>query len=421
METAKTVKTTQSINRIVIGDVGSGKTVTAFLIALNYLRSLGKGQVVLLAPTEVLAFQHYQKLLELIQKDTWLNNTVDSIYCSGRLSQHNGKKITNKQLVVIANKTQITFFVGTHALLFKDFIKPDMVMVDEQHRFGVQQRQLLTNKTDYQPHFISFSATPIPRTLALTVYKSLKPHFLETLENRNNITTLLFSFDRFPEIIKSISNQVNTGKKVYVVCAKVEEVEEDLGNIWSIKKATELMELYFPDKVLHVHGKKLDKKEILQEFKESVTKQILVATTVIEVGVDVSEATMIIVLNAERFGLSALHQIRGRVGRNSYPENFCYLVTEKHFLRSKRLEYIRMLTNGFEIAEKDLELRGAGDLIGKNQSGFSDEIQNLIGLNPEAYNSLDNLVGNIPLKNLADNLPRLSRYIKIQTEKIWEE
>jgi ATP-dependent DNA helicase RecG len=412
-----------TVNRIVIGDVGSGKTITSFLIALNYIHGLDKGQSVLLAPTEMLAFQHYSKLIELIANtnDKWLKS-IQTLYISGKSFQLNGQKITKKSLDNLFPLSTPTFFIGTHALLYNENIKPDIVLVDEQHRFGVEQRKLLTSRTEHQPHFISFSATPIPRTLALTVYKSLKPHFLDTLKNRNKIQTQMYSFERMQEVVEHVEKKLQLDQKVYVVCAKVEDsLEESEDELWSVNKATAFFEHHFPDKVLHVYGKKVGKKDILQEFRDSNKKQILIATTVIEVGVDVGNATLMIILNAERFGLSALHQIRGRVGRNSISNNQCFLVTEKKYLSSKRLKYIREFHNGFDIAEKDLELRGAGDLLGHTQSGFSDEIQSLIGLNPEAYNHIDTIVNQLDLKTLSLTLPRLHAYINKQTQAIWSE
>jgi ATP-dependent DNA helicase RecG len=413
------------INRIVIGDVGSGKTITAFLIALGYIHSLLNGRATLLVPTEVLAYQHYTQLLELARNSTlgWLKN-LDIIYSTSKLNQVNGEKVTKKQLDTYITATTPAVFVGTHSLLFKEGLNSDIILIDEQHRFGVAQRKHLSEKSKYSPHFISFSATPIPRTLALTVYKSLTPHFIEILANRKSIQTQIFSFDRIAEMKAKIQDRIVNGQKVYIICSKVEESDgddEQSGSIWSIAKATDFFEKQFLGKVLHVHGKKADKKNILQEFKQSPNAHILVATTVVEVGVDVGEATLMIILNAERFGLSALHQIRGRIGRNNYTNNECLLITDKQFLRNKRLQYLTQLNNGFDIAEKDLELRGAGDMIGVHQSGFSDEIQELIGLSPESYKQLDDIINQIDFSRINIDLPRLDRYILQQSESIWKE
>jgi ATP-dependent DNA helicase RecG len=415
----------KSINRIIIGDVGSGKTIVAFLIALNYLKSLTEGTVAMLAPTEVLAFQHYQKLLEYIglwQEDFF--SQLDVIYLSNKSNYLNGEKITKK---VLDNRKikKYQFFIGTHALLFKPEISANLVMVDEQHRFGVNQRQKLTQNTQHElevsPHFLSFTATPIPRTLALTVFKSLQPHFLQTLSERKPIETRIDTFENLEtKIVQVISDEISKNRKVYVICAKVEDKEE-ADDIWSIGKATTVLEKYFPGKILSVHGKLAEKKDILQAFKDDAQKSVLVATTVVEVGVDVRQASLVVILNAERFGLSALHQIRGRVGRNDFEDNQCILVTQKEYQKSRRLRYLCELQDGFKIAEKDLELRGGGDFLGKAQSGFGDEIENLLGLNPELYYQISEVVDQLDFDNLEQQLPRLSRYLEIESQKVWEE
>jgi len=419
MRIQKNLDLKPAINRIVIGDVGSGKTIVAFLISLVYLQGLKSGMVAMLAPTEVLAFQHYQKLLEY-QKlwDDKFVNQVQFVFLTSKLIQLNGEKLTKKAFSQVDLKEKSVFWVGTQALLFNQDIQPEIVLVDEQHRFGVNQRQQIAQNS----HFISFSATPIPRTLALTVYRSLQPHFLDTLQNRSPIATSLNIFENlYPELVNKIKVELSKNRKIYIICARVEDTEDDTDKPWSITKTTKFFENYFPEQILSVHGKLAQKKDILTEFKESETKNILIATTVVEVGVDVPEATLVIILNAERFGLSALHQIRGRVGRNEYLDNQCILVTSKEFYRSKRLQYICRLQNGFEIAEKDLELRGSGDLIGTAQSGFGGEIDSLLGLNPELYYQINNLVENLEPSEIAEKLPRLQKYLIQESSKVWEE
>jgi ATP-dependent DNA helicase RecG len=419
-----------AVNRIVIGDVGSGKTLVAFVSAITYLKGLERGEAVILAPTEVLAYQHYLKLLELKAEEKNTIDWLDCVFLSGKGNYINGEKLTPTKLKVgietLQNKADSKiFWVGTHAVLFNEGICPDMVMVDEQHRFGVRQREKLSKQQlDLSPHFISFTATPIPRTLALTVYDTLEPIFVETLKSRKPIGTSINTFDKLEtEIIQQIKSQLEIGRKVYVICTAVEQAEdtEDKKSLWSVTKTAKLMQKYFPDQVMSVHGKMADKKDILSEFKASSTKNILVATTVVEVGVDVGEATLVVILNAERFGLSALHQIRGRVGRNDYENNYCVLVTYKEFSFGKRLRYLCSSNDGFEIAQKDLELRGAGDVIGSTQSGFGNEIDQLIGLNPDLYIQLKNIVKSINFDHLHQELPRLSKYLELQKSKVWEE
>jgi ATP-dependent DNA helicase RecG len=432
------------VNRIVIGDVGSGKTIVAFVTALTYLQGIKETscQVAMIAPTEVLAFQHYQKLIELVQKQNNLlkDSNLHCIYLAGNSAYIDNIKFTpakfkSKIQELLVNNVKL-FWVGTHALLFNDQLVADLVMVDEQHRFGVRQRQKLAEKQNiskelnFQPHFISFTATPIPRTLALTVYNSLKPHFLQTLSDRNPILTSLKSFEELEtSILEKVKNTIEQNKKVYIICPAVSEEKKDSTKstksaeefpLWSVEKVAKIFNKYFENQVLEVHGKLADKKNILDEFKESKSKNILVATTVVEVGVDVREATLVVILNAERFGLSALHQIRGRVGRNSYSDNYCILVTYKQFMFSKRLKYICQLQDGFALAEKDLELRGSGDLIGDSQSGFGNDVDALIGLDPDFYQQLSDLVESIDYSDLSD-LPRLKTYLEKEKNRVWEE
>jgi ATP-dependent DNA helicase RecG len=434
-----------AINRIVIGDVGSGKTIVAFTLALTYLQGLqDSAQVAMIAPTEVLAFQHYLKLIQLVESQSNLlkKQNLHCIYLAGKAAYIDNIQLTPTKFKIkiseLIHQQAKLFWVGTHALLFSNQIQPDLVMVDEQHRFGVRQRQKLAEKQevnsnlDYQPHFVSFTATPIPRTLALTVYNSLQPHFLSTLSSRHPIATSLKTFDNLQtEIIPQIARILQQNRKVYIICPAVEEAEikakkpdstdkEDLP-LWSVTKTAQLLEQVFPNQILQVHGKLAEKKNILSEFKESKSKNILVATTVVEVGVDVGEATLVVILNAERFGLSALHQIRGRVGRNIYPDNYCILVTFKQFLFSKRLKYICELQDGFALAEKDLELRGSGDLIGESQSGFAVDIDALIGLDPKLYEQIGELVDQLDYPNLNKKLPRLYNYLESQKNRVWEE
>ena len=417
------------LNRIVIGDVGSGKTIVAFIIGLCYLKGLPKGQVAMLAPTEVLAYQHYQSLLSLLKNDPENNDKPVCIYCTSKEIKVNGEKIPKAKFEKILNEltNKKLFWIGTHSLLYKNQLDPDLVFIDEQHRFGVEQRKKLTtsgqNSSDLYSHFVSFTATPIPRTLALTFFDSLKPHFLDTLKSRKPVITTQMNQEDFEtKIIPKIRAELDQQNKVYIICAKVKDPEEDEENeVWSIKKTSELVSQYFPDQVLTVHGKEKEKKTILDEFKSSENKNILVATTVIEVGVDVSQATMVVILNSERYGLAALHQIRGRVGRNEKEHNYCILVTPEKYRFIKRLQYIQQTHSGFELAEKDLEIRGAGDIIGKTQSGFDSDMEEVIGLDPEYYAKIKSMVDNIDYTSLTQTLPRLQAYIERESKQVWEE
>jgi len=451
-----------ALNRIVIGDVGSGKTMVAFFVAVSFLKGLKNesGQVVMLAPTEVLAFQHYQNFLNF-QKNANFNQKSDlsfiqPVFLTSKQYFFGEEKFTKAKFkkkldnFKEENLDHKIFWLGTHALLFNESVKADFVLVDEQHRFGVRQRQSLsqgstlqsssqgeksqnpnstsggetcssTDQPSTRAHFVSFSATPIPRTLALTIYNSLKPHFLEVLSSRNSIQTSISVLEEFDtSIISKIQHHIDKGKKVYVICPRVEDKEKGDEELWSVDKTVEQLESFFPQKVMKVHGKMAEKKAVLDNFKNHDEKQILVATTVVEVGVDVSEATLVIVINAERFGLAALHQIRGRVGRNSYDFNECVLATYKKYSRSRRLRILCESGDGFVIAEKDLEIRGGGDLVGSQQSGFDNEIESLMGLQPELYEEIGALVNSLDFKNL-EGLERLEKYLEKEEKLAWQE
>jgi len=412
-------KTLPQVNRIVIGDVGSGKTIVAFIIAAVYLRSISVGQVVLLAPTEVLAFQHASKAVDFFHSiaDDVFQPVV--IFITSKSYAIDGEKVTKTQLKkrLPDMHNRPIFWVGTHAVLFSELIQPDMVMVDEQHRFGVKQRQHLTQNGQLRaPHFISFTATPIPRTLALTVYQQLKPHFLRTLASRNPIQTSMQTFDNLESVVlPRIAAEIAEGKKVYVICSKVEDNDEE--DVWSVQKAHAYFAERFPDAVGWVHGREKQKKEILQQFKDDDSLKILVSTTVVEVGVDVAAASCVVIINAERFGLSALHQIRGRVGRNDFANNYCFLVTNPRSLKNPRLHVLASTQDGFAIAEHDLKLRGSGDVIGTLQSGAESEIDELMGLDESLYEKIATLARNTDITTL----PRLQAYVQAQAKQVWGE
>jgi len=422
-------KAIPALNRIIIGDVGSGKTIVAFFIALSYLKNIASGNVALMAPTEVLALQHYNNLLNLVQTSKVDLDWVNLIFQTNKTKFINGnlatKKEINNYLLDLKNQAKQTIWIGTQALLFQEEILYNLVLIDEQHRFGVRQRQKLSSTEDNQieAHYISFSATPIPRSLALTTYKYLKPHFLERLPGRNKIVTEISFFEEFESKIQDkITQHLSLNQKVYVVCSKIEDTDDPgQSEIWSLKKTAEIIERYFPNKSLAIHGKDKDKQNILTEFRDNPNKQILVATSVIEVGVDVKEASLILILNAERFGLAALHQLRGRIGRNNYQNNLCLLVTTREKQYAKRLQYLCEYEDGFLIANKDLELRGSGQLFGSQQSGFDSEVLDLMGLDPDIYSQIDVLVDSLNLNNLKKEVPRLHNYLEVKLAETWQE
>jgi len=420
-------KTIPALNRIIIGDVGSGKTIVAFFIALAYLKNLPAGNLALMAPTEVLALQHYHNLLNLINQPNSGLDWVNLVFQTNKTKFINDKSATKKQINdYISDETpKQTIWIGTQALLFQEEILYNLVLIDEQHRFGVRQRQKLskTKNNSIEANYISFSATPIPRSLALTTYKYLQPHFLERLPGRSKITTEISFFDDLKgKIWQEIQAHLDLKQKVYVICTKIEDKdEEETDGLWSLKKAYETVEKMFPDKVLAIHGKDKEKQKTLTEFRDNPDKQILVSTSVVEVGVDVKQASLMLILNAERFGLAALHQLRGRIGRNSYDNNKCILVTEPDKQWTKRLKYLCQYSDGFMIAQKDLELRGSGELFGSQQSGFDTEVLNLMGLDENLYQEVDKLVESVDFKDLNKKLPRLQNYLDKQLEQAWQE
>ena len=349
------------MNRLVQGDVGSGKTVVAALAAAA---AIDAGfQAALMAPTEILAEQHFQKIAQ------WLEPLgVQTAWLSGK--QKAKERRENLQLI---NQGQAQLIIGTHALIQEGvhFAKLGLAIVDEQHRFGVEQRLALRNSNDsYLPHLLMLSATPIPRTLAMSYLADLDVSVIDQLPpGRKPIHTRLISLQRKNEVIASIDQQIQLGRQVYWVCPLIEESEK-----LDLTAATETYEQIVRQlphrRVGLVHGALNNevKQQEMERFKNAQT-DILVATTVIEVGVDVPNATLMIIEHAERFGLAQLHQLRGRVGRGA-EQSFCLLLYgELSETGQERLKVIRETTDGFEVARRDLEIRGPGEFLGVRQSG----------------------------------------------------
>ena len=352
------------MNRLLQGDVGSGKTMVALM---TMLIALDNGyQSALLAPTEILATQHYKSVTRML---SGLGIKVG--YLSGNIK---GKKRKETLKWLAAGEIQI--MIGTHALLEDPVIFQNLglAIIDEQHRFGVKQRSKLWQKSKpHMPHILVMTATPIPRTLAMTIYGDLDVSIIDELPpGRKEIKTTHYTEAARPQVIQFMKNQIEQGRQIYVVYPLIEESEKlDLQNL---QDGYEQLLFDFPRPkyqigVVHGRMKASDKDYEMKRFVEGRT-QILVSTTVIEVGVDVPNATVMIIENTERFGLSQLHQLRGRVGRGGN-QSFCLLMTG--FKRSKeakkRIEIMCRTNNGFEIAEADLEIRGAGDIQGTKQSG----------------------------------------------------
>ena len=345
------------MNRLVLGDVGSGKTIVAFLsILLN--RKAGY-QSAMLAPTEVLAVQHFESFNKLF-KDLGVN--VKLLTGSTSLEE---KKNTLEGL-----KTgNIDLVIGTHAILEDKvvFNNLGLVVTDEQHRFGVNQRDALKNKGKFVD-VLYMSATPIPRTYALTIYGDMDISIIkEKPKGRKDIITTLHKFSGIKSVVNKLEEEIKNGHQVYVVSPLIEDEEEtsELNDLKRVKETLEenLIGKYKID-ILHGRLKSVDKDKIINNFKEGKSN-ILLSTTVIEVGVDVPNATCMVIFNAERFGLATLHQLRGRVGRNSL-QSYCMLLSDKE---SDRLNVMCESNDGFYISEQDLKLRGSGDLFGTKQHG----------------------------------------------------
>jgi ATP-dependent DNA helicase RecG len=350
------------MNRLVQGDVGSGKTLVAAACAVSALR--GGVQVAFMAPTELLAEQHFETLAPLFER-----LGLTAVLLTGGLSAHRKRAVCE----VIESGAPL-MAVGTHALLSDRvrFGRLGLVIADEQHRFGVAQRAALLAKGD-APHLLTMSATPIPRTLALIVYGDLDVSVLDEMPpGRRAVDTFVVGEDTRPRIEAFVKRLVAEGRQVYVVCPRVEENDDAQGLRAVEEYAARLREAVFPGlRVGWVHGrlKGRDKETAMRAFAAGKL-DILVATTVIEVGINVPNAALMVVENADRFGLSALHQLRGRVGRGAY-KSYCVLFSEAQGETARaRLRVMRETNDGFAVAERDLALRGPGDFFGQRQHGL---------------------------------------------------
>ena len=344
------------MNRMLQGDVGSGKTVVAVIAA--YINHLSNHQTALMAPTEVLALQHYQTIRDLlIGTDIRVDCIVGSM-----------KKKEKDEIAEKLKEGKIDFIIGTHTLISDniEFKNLGLVITDEQHRFGVNQRASLKNK-GLLPDTLYMSATPIPRTFALTIYGDMDISNIKTKPSgRKEIKTIIKSEKELVSVYEMMKDEISKSHQVFIVSPLIEESDTlDLTTVNEIKRN---IDLYFGGKVKSavLHGKlsKVDKDKIMEDFKDKKT-DILISTTVIEVGIDIKNATLMVIYDAGRFGLATLHQLRGRVGRNEY-ESTCVLIGNKD---NKRLKVLEESNDGFYITEKDYEMRGEGDLFGVKQSG----------------------------------------------------
>jgi len=382
----------QAMSRLLEGDVGSGKTAVAATTAYSVITSRPKGQdfghlqVAYMAPTEILAKQHFESF---IQYFTYLNINIGLITgkeCRKFPSKTNPKEWTNisrAQLLKWVENGEIPILIGTHALIQKSvkFKHLAYVIIDEQHRFGTAQRQKLAKKEKFNPHLLSMTATPIPRTLALTVYGDLDLTLLDQMPSGRKpiITEIVLPGER-ENTYERIKQELKAGRQLYVICPRIDEpdpAKEQAVIAKSVMEEAERLERdIFPeykDRIGILHSKMSpdDKEYVMEEFKKGNIK-ILVATSVVEVGVNVPNATVIIIEGAERFGLAQLHQLRGRVIRSN-DQAYCYVFADSKTQKTvERLKAFKNSSNGFELAEFDLKLRGPGELSGNKQWGISD-------------------------------------------------
>jgi len=387
------------MNRLLEGDVGSGKTVVAAMAALNVVK--GGYQVALLAPTEILAKQHHKTISAILKP---FNLRVGLI--TGKENFVAGLKVTRKELVKEATNGGLCILIGTHAIIQDyypstpektpiQFNKLALVIIDEQHRFGTEQRAMLCREKDFIPHLLSMTATPIPRTLSLTVYGDLDLSVIDELpKGRKKIITKVIQPKDKKATYEFIRSQVKEGRQAFVICPRIEpplaspeplakagkvQIIDQRNLSWMDVKAVKqeykkLTEEIFPDLrigMLHGKMKSQEKENVMQEFKEKII-DILVATSVVEVGVDIPNASVMMIEGSEKFGLAQLHQFRGRVGRSEY-QSYCFLFTDTPgLITNRRLRALVNCDNGFELAEKDLQIRGPGDFTGQRQWGIPD-------------------------------------------------
>ena len=352
----------QKMLRLVHGDVGSGKTVVAFIALLNAIEA-GR-QAVLLVPTYLLAIQHHRNIVNLMGSNIEIELLTSATkkkartLCLQRLLTH-----------------EVNLLIGTHAILQEDVVFKDLglVVIDEQHRFGVSQRMSIVNRGK-NVDLLMFSATPIPRTFSQMINSYIDvSRICQLPAGRKKVETTIMNIDKIDQLVSRIQRLIKEDCSIYWVCPMItQEDEENSNSMASVESVFNRLKKTIDEKYisyLHSNLKDIEKQQIIDDFKSGATK-IIVSTTVIEIGIDVPNANIIIIEHAERFGLSQLHQLRGRVGRGN-KKSFCILLySMMNSIIRKRLEILRNSNDGFHIAEQDLEIRGGGDLIGVNQSGF---------------------------------------------------
>lgn len=364
-EIYKELKAGKIVNRLIQGDVGSGKTIVSFAILLYMIENGYQGAI--MAPTEILSIQHYLGIIDEFSK---LDIRVELLTASVK-----GKK--REKLLNEIKEGLVDIVIGTHSLIEEDVVFKNLglIVIDEQHKFGVRQRKLLRDKGNLA-NLIVMSATPIPRSLALTIYGDLDVSIIDELPSGRSPIKTKWIKDEIEKrkMYDFIDRMIEKGRQVYIVSPLIEESET-----LNVKSAQETFEEYkdiFPNRridIIHGRQKYKEKQEVMEEFKNHKI-DILVSTTVIEVGVNVPNATVMVIRDAQRFGLSSLHQLRGRVGRGSH-KSYCFLESKtNNEVSVKRLEVMEKTTDGFKIAEEDLKLRNSGEIFGIKQSGMSDMV-----------------------------------------------
>jgi ATP-dependent DNA helicase RecG len=384
-----------AMSRLLEGDVGSGKTAvaatTAYAVAtsrppegLGKKLEFGNLQVAYMAPTEILAKQHFESFIEYFKHLPIQIGLITGSGCQkfpSKVDPHKPTNISKAQLLKWVKNGEIPILIGTHALIYKsvEFKHLAYVIIDEQHRFGTNQRKALAKKDARMPHLLSMTATPIPRTLALTIYGDLDITLLDEMPaGRKPIITKIIGPNQQAPMYEHVRSELKAGRQAYVICPRIDEPDPDKATSLIVKSVTAEAERLkknvfqeFSIGVLHGKMKPGDKDKVMLQFAQHKI-DILVATSVVEVGVNVPNATNIIIEGAERFGLSQLHQLRGRVVRSNH-QAYCFAVTESKSEKTKdRLKALATAKNGFELAEHDLQFRGTGELYGAKQSGLSD-------------------------------------------------
>ncbi len=368
-EITEDFKTNTAMNRLIQGDVGSGKTAVAMTAAFIAVKN--GFQCAMMAPTDVLANQHYESFKSIFEP---LN--INCVLLSGAQKKKEKNEIYEK-----IKNSQADIIIGTHAVI-QDAVKFNalgLVITDEQHRFGVNQRNLLAEKGN-NPHILVMTATPIPRSLALILYGDLDISIIDEMPpGRKKIDTISVNTNYRSRVYNFIIKNASEGRQSYIICPMIEEGENK--ELKAVIEYTQKLkdEVFYNIRVECIHGKmkSADKQEIMKEFSEGKI-DVLISTTVIEVGINIPNATIMLIENAERFGLSQLHQLRGRVGRGA-DKSYCILISDsKNKITAQRLKVMTQTENGFEISEKDLELRGPGDFFGTRQHGIPElKIANL--------------------------------------------